>query len=106
METTIIVLGVLLIASLAAVAYLTRALVQSNARFFEFADDYTNRWALSHKDLADKVLSHSDKFLELRRIEVEDDATPPPRRTVVQEAEARTPLPEFDPDQGTFVNAG
>lgn len=90
LETVVIVLGALLLASLLAVVFLVRATTKSNDRFFDFADRANDYLARANTDLANKVLSHSDDFLEMKRIERPDTQPTQMERAVVH----RPPTPE------------
>ena len=105
MEWALAVVSVALLAACGLCAYLGRALNEANARFFKFADENSDRWARSHSDLSDKVLSHSDDFLRMKSIEAEATETikPSPRMSIAKQHDIRNP--GFDPD-GMAINAG
>ena len=96
---------VVLAASVAGLVFAVQAIHKSHKNFFEFANQCNDYLARSNSDLADKVISHSEKFLELKRIEQETEpATPAPRQPLIRQYEGAEG-PAFVP-QGDFAQTG
>ena len=95
---------VIVAATVGGLVYAVHSLQRWHKDFYSFASQCNDYLQRSNTDLADKVLSHSDKFLELKHIERETEPGAPqaPRKTVVRAYEDGAEGPSYGP-QGEFV---
>jgi len=100
--TVIVILGSCLAAALAAVVLLARSLARAYADFYAHANQSMSDMSAIAKDHADKVISHSESFLRLREMELNEPPDPPKRETVAARyVNERRPAGGYVP-QGDF----
>lgn len=98
-----IIVGLLVIvaACVFGLVYAVHSLQKWHKDFYSFANQCNDYLQRSNTDLSDKVLSHSEKFLELKHIERETEEPQTPRKTVVRTYEEGAEGPQYEPN-GVF----